>query len=74
MQKLLAPVKDFAGSYVDHLAVFSNTWEEHLMHIDRTLQRVKESGITLTIKKSEFAKLEVKFCNQIIGSGRRRMD
>jgi Reverse transcriptase (RNA-dependent DNA polymerase) len=74
MQKVLAPVKDFADSYVDDLAVFCNTWEEHLMHIDRTLQRVRESDITLTIKKSEFAKSEVKFCGQIIGSGRRRMD
>ena len=74
LQKVLYPIREFAGSYVDDLATFSNTWRSHLDHIDKTLQHVKSSGLTLNIKKSDFAKVEVKFCGCIVGSGKRRVD
>ena len=35
---------------------------------------MKDSGLKLTIKKSEFAKPEVRFCGSIVGSGHRRID
>src|SRR5664279_601234 len=74
LQSVLAPVKDFAASFVDDLAVYSNTWEQHLKHIDKTLHEISKCGLTLTIKKSEFAKPQVKFCGQIVGSGKREPD
>jgi hypothetical protein len=74
LQKVLSPIREFAGSYVDDLATYSNTWQNHLNHIDLTLQHVKSSSLTLNIKKSEFAPSEVKFCGCIVGSGKRRVD
>jgi hypothetical protein len=35
---------------------------------------VKDSGLKLAIRKSEFAKPEVTFCGSIVGSGKRRID
>jgi len=49
-------------------------WEKHLELVKLTLQHVKESGLKLTIKKSEFAKPEVRFCGSIVGSENRRID
>lgn len=74
LQKVLYPIREFAGSYVDDLATFSETWKSHLEHIEKTLQHVRRSGLTLNIKKSDFAKPEVKFCGCIVGSGKRRVD
>src|SRR5664279_5965210 len=53
LQGVLEPIKEFAASFVDDLAVYSNSWEQHLKDVD---QEVSKCGLTLTIKKSEFAK------------------
>ena len=74
LQRVLHPIREFAGSYVDDMATYSDEWQSHLNHIDETLKHVKSSGLTLNIKKSDFAKPEVKFCGCIVGSGKRRVD
>jgi hypothetical protein len=74
LNQILHPIRNFAASFVDDCAVYSDTWEDHLRNIDKFLQVVKDSGLTLTLKKSEFAQPEVKFCGQIVGSGIRRID
>jgi len=74
VQQVLKPLKAFADSYVDDMSVFSGGWALHLQHLDRFLQRIKECGLTLNLKKCHFARKEVKFCGHLIGSGQRRID
>jgi hypothetical protein len=74
IQKVLYPVREFAGNYVDDFATYSNDWKAHLIHVDQTLSQIKGCGLTLNINKSDFAKPEVHFCGCIVGSGRRRVD
>jgi hypothetical protein len=74
LSKILQPIRHFAASFVDDCVIYSNTWEDHLRHVDNFLQVIKDSGLTLTLKKSEYAKPEVKFCGQLVGSGTRRID
>ena len=74
LQCVLIPVRDCAWSYVDDLAVFSNEWDDHLKHLDRTLHCISDCGLTLTLAKSDFAQPEFMFCGQIVGSGHRRVD
>ena len=45
-----------------------------VQHVRKFLERIRESGLTLNIKKCSFAQSEVKFCGQMIGSGTRRAD
>lgn len=54
LNTVLRPIKEFACSYVDDMAVFSNDWYSHLKHIDMTLKRLKDAGLTLTIKNLNF--------------------
>ena len=74
IKDVLKPVREFTKSYVDDMAVHSMNWQLHLHHIDRYLTTIKASGLTLGLKKSEFAKSEVKFIGHLIGSGQRRVD
>jgi len=74
VQTLLRPIRDFTSSYVDDMATGSKDWPEPLVHIDRFLSVNKPSGLTLNLLKCEFAKPEVKFVGQYIGSGSRRAD
>ena len=74
LQNVLYPIRDFAANFVDDMAVCSDEWKQHLNHVDEFLSTIKQSGLTLTLKKSEFAKPEVKFCGNILGSGGKRVD
>ena len=56
------------------MSVFSDEWHLHLQHVREFLERIRESGLTLNIKKCSFAQSEVTFCGQMIGSGTRRAD
>ena len=48
---ILRPVRECVDSFVDDVAVHSNQWREHLVHLTRFLQAVKNAGITLNLKK-----------------------
>ena len=74
IQQVLSFLKQFADSYIDDVTVFSDGWRLHLGHVTEFLQRVRECGLTLNIKKCSFAQREVKFCGQLVGSGQRRAD
>ena len=67
------PIHEFADSFVDDVAVHSDQWKQHLIHIDKFLQTVKNADLTLNLK-CKWAQSQVKFCGQIIGSGKRLAD
>ena len=74
IQQVLRPLKPWADSYVDDTTVFSHGWTLHLRHATSFLQRIRECGLTLNLKKCNSAQHEVKFCGQIVGGGKRRAD
>ena len=74
VQLVLQPIKTFADSYVDDMAVYSMMFDHHLEHLTRFLLTIRDSGFTLKLKKCKFAQPEVKFCGQLVGSGTRRAD
>ena len=74
IQRVLQPLKGFADSYADDMSVFSDNWQLHLQHLEKYLEAIKQAGLTLNLKKCNFAKGEVKFCGHLIGSGKRRAD
>src|SRR5260370_8031399 len=56
MQGILAPfLWIFSLVYIDNIVVYSQAYEEHLMHLDQVLQAVKEAWTMLSPKKCHFA-------------------
>ena len=74
LSNILRPIREFTDSFVDDIAVHSDEWKEHLKDIDHFLNIIKNAGITLSLKKCKWAQSQVKFCGQIIGSGKRFAD
>ena len=50
------------------------TWADHLIHLNRFLETIQKSGLTLNLKKSTFAKANTVFVGHVIGSGQIRPD
>ncbi|HSN24100.1 MAG TPA: reverse transcriptase family protein, partial [Methylomicrobium sp.] len=75
IERVLHPVRDFVESFVDDMAVHTETtWDMHLEHIKAFLETVRRSGLTLSLKKVSLAQPEVRFCGFFVGSGGRRID
>ena len=68
---LLAGVKwQFCLVYLDDVIIFSKTEEEHINHVDSVLKILRQAGVTLKLKNSEFFKKSVSYLGHTIRPGR----
>jgi hypothetical protein len=74
IDKALELHKAYCRSYIDDLAIFSKTWLEHCVHIQRVFKTLREVGLTVNLEKCEFGKNQVRFLGHLIGSGQHSPD
>eukprot|EP00731_Ephydatia_muelleri_P009850 Em0005g436a len=56
-------------AYIDDVAIFSNSWEEHLQHVRVVLQRIQEAGLTAKPQKCQFGMDQCLYQGHIVGNG-----
>lgn len=59
----------FADVYIDDVAVHSQTFEEHLTHLETVLNLLKKKKLTASPEKLQIAKPRLDFLGHSIGSG-----
>ncbi|GFX23844.1 retrovirus-related Pol polyprotein from transposon 17.6 [Trichonephila clavipes] len=59
----------FALNYFDDIIIFSQSWEEHLTHLDTIFQICKKENIKLKKSKCQFAQEKIKFLGYEITQG-----
>ncbi|GFV39968.1 carcinine transporter [Trichonephila clavipes] len=74
MSKVVQTISDFACAYINNLAIFSDTWEEHLNHLEEVFKRLEHLNFSVNLGKCEFARQKVKYLGHVIGSGRHSPD
>ena len=57
---------DSTGCRMDDVLVYGTTEEEHDIHLRKALRRIRVSGMTLNLKKCEFAVKKIRFLGHII--------
>jgi len=67
MDKVLSDHREYCRSYIDDVAIFSKSWNEHLGHIDKVFKTLVEAGLTINLEKCEFGKKRVRFLGHIVG-------
>jgi len=65
---------DFVTAYLDDILIYSDSELEHVVHVKRVLQRLREHGLQVDITKCNFHTTEVKYLGLIIGTDGVRMD
>ena len=59
----LRPYLDiFCTVYLDNILVYSNTLDEHKIHVRRILEALSSAGLLVKPEKCEFHHQEVKYC------------
>lgn len=74
MDHVLRDCQDFARAYIDDIAVFSNSWEEHLGHLRQVFSRLQMAGLTVKLRKCLFGGDHVPYLGHTIGGGKLQPD
>lgn len=75
MNKLFHPYLDkFVVVYLDDIVVYSDTLEEHVNHLRKVFQVLRENELYVKREKCDFAKEEVIFLGHKVGRGQLKMD
>ena len=57
---------EFVSLYIDDILIFSRTLEEHLVHLQRVIERVVEVGLKLKPSKCKFVRKELEYLGHIV--------
>lgn len=74
IDKIFKTHRKYCRAYIDDLAIFSNSWEDHLYHIKAVLGVLHTVGLKVNLKKCDFGKSQVRFLGHIVGSGKHAPD
>ena len=61
IEKTLKDISDDLKVYIDNIAVFSNSFHDHMKILDTVCMRLEEKGLSITPLKCEWAVQEMDF-------------
>jgi hypothetical protein len=63
---LMNYLNEFVVAYLNDIIVYSNIKKEHIQHVRKILQRLREANIQADVDKCEFHTTETKFLGMIV--------
>ena len=66
MENLLRDLNEWVTCYFDDIAIFSDSWKEHVSMIDQVCKRLNEAGFKVNPNKCFWAKQEVPFLGYLM--------
>ncbi|CAM4570256.1 unnamed protein product [Caretta caretta] len=66
---LLVGLGEPAVTYLDDVAIFSDSWEEYLEHLWKVFERIREAGLTVKAKKCQIGLNRVTYLGHQVGQG-----
>ena len=65
---------DFVISYIDDILIYSNTLEEHHVHVKKVLRKLLENHLVVKLEKCEFDVTETTFLGYVLSRDGIKMD
>ena len=69
MDSVLRGTEMFVGVYLDDIVVYSDTWENHLVHLEQIFHRLNDANLTMKMEKCMFAAEDCVYLGYRIGQG-----
>ena len=67
-------IDKFVLVYLDDVLVYSNSENEHELHLRQVFDRLRENKLQAKLKKCDFGKSHVKYLGRVVGSGELSVD
>lgn len=61
-------VSEFVAVYIDDIVIYSDSFEDHLRHVDVVLTKLEEAGLTVKESKSVFCRQQISFLGHRISA------
>lgn len=68
VDEVLRDCNSYCRQYIDDVAIFSNSWQEHLEQLDTVLTKIHEAGLTVKPSKCKFAYHQVTYLGHTVGN------
>ncbi|KAM9969339.1 hypothetical protein ACTFIR_001171 [Dictyostelium discoideum] len=68
IQSIMDEFDDFALAYVDDIVIFSDTFDDHIKHLNMVLDKLKANKIYLSTNKCKFFEKEIEFVGHVLSS------
>ena len=69
VDNVLGGCQDFAQAYIDDVCIYSNSWSEHIQHLDIVFTRIANAGLTIKPVKCDIGRNEVTYLGHVIRAG-----
>ena len=69
MNKVVQDMEKFAHAYLDNLVVFSDSWTEHLGHLETIVEKLQEFGLTAKMAECQWAMAECTYLGHVVDGG-----
>jgi len=70
MNHILQGLEQSANAYIDDVIIFSQTWEDHLLHVEQVLQRLRQAGLTAKPAKCEWGARSLVYLGHVVGQAK----
>src|SRR6201999_2667489 len=60
-------IREFVTVYLDDIMIYSKDFEEHLEHVNKVLNKLRESNMIAKLKKCQFGLRNINFLGHIVG-------
>src|SRR3984957_16312710 len=68
MDQILQGIKEeFVLVYLDNVIIYSKTFKEHLQHLTKVLDRIRNANLSLKAEKCNFIATELQFLGHVVG-------
>ena len=69
MDKVLKGAEEFARAFMDDIIVGSDTWEDHMIHLEEVFYRLELSRLTAKASKCSIGVPKAEYLGKLIGQG-----
>ena len=74
MDTVLQGLDNFAAAYLNDVIIHSNSWSDHLSHLQQVFDRIRKAKLTVKQRKCQFAMEKCNYLGHIVGSGQVQPD
>src|SRR5207245_4846294 len=64
---LMEYLDEFVVVYIDDILIYSKMFDEHLEHLERVFEKLREAKLMIKLKKCKFSEQNIEFLGHIIG-------
>ena len=68
MSQVLSGLNHFIFTYLDDVLIFSNSWEEHLEHLEIVFNGFKSASLEIKLSKCQFFKKQLHYLGHKISA------